>query len=56
MTTRRVVLYAEGANESAGAITTLPAVGVALDDAHLGAAHVLVRRILAAEALSLIHI
>jgi hypothetical protein len=42
----RVVLYAEGAGETAGTTTQLPiAPGSPLREEHLGAAHVLVRRV-----------
>lgn len=44
MSAVRLVLYAEGAGESAGESTLLPAPGEGLREEHLGAAHVLVRR------------
>lgn len=42
----RVVLYAEGAGETGGVATLLPAPGEPLDDLHLGPAHILVERCL----------
>jgi hypothetical protein len=44
---QRVVLYAEGPGDSGGEVRLLPEYGAALGDSHLGAAHHLVRRIIA---------
>jgi hypothetical protein len=45
----RIVVYAEGAAEALGSITLLPAVGEELREEMLGAAHVLIRRVIAEE-------
>jgi hypothetical protein len=45
----RVVLYAEGAGETAGPVTLLPEVGSPLAEDMLGPGHLLLRRVLCAE-------
>jgi hypothetical protein len=46
----RVVLYAEGSAEHGGEVRLLPAPGEELAEVHLGAAHLLIRRVVAAAA------
>jgi hypothetical protein len=47
MATLRVVLYAEGAGETRGAVSLLPAPGEVLGEEWLGPGHLLIRRAIA---------